>query len=40
MVDNVAYDRHSAFELMPGEGPIPIRAVEPSQFISMVPHRF
>jgi len=40
VVDNVAYDRHSAFEFMPGEGPIPIRAVEPSEFISMVLHSF
>lgn len=38
--DNVTYDRHSGFEFMPGEGPIPLRAVEPSEFISMVLHKF
>jgi len=40
VVDNVSYDRHSAFEFLPGEGPIPLRAVEPTQFISMVLHKF
>lgn len=40
VLDNVTYDRHSAFEFMPGEGPIPLRAVEPTEFISMVLHKF
>lgn len=40
IVDNVAYDRHSAFEFSPGEGPVAMRAVEPSELISMVLHRF
>ncbi len=40
VVDNVTYDRHSAFEFEPGEGPVAIRAVEPSEFISMVLHKF
>ncbi len=40
VVDNVSYDRHSAFEFEPHEGPVAIRAVEPSEFISMVLHKF
>jgi hypothetical protein len=40
LVDNVTYDRHSAFEFLPDEGPIPLRAVEPSEFISMILHKF
>jgi hypothetical protein len=40
LVDNLTYDRHSAFEFLPGEGPVPLRAVEPSEFVSMVLHKF
>jgi hypothetical protein len=40
VLDNVTYDRHSAFEFMAGEGPIPLRAVEPTEFVSMVLHKF
>lgn len=40
VVDNVAYGRQSAFEFMPGEGPTPLRALEPTEFISMVLHKF
>jgi hypothetical protein len=40
VLDNVTYDRHSAFEFKPGDGPIPLRAVEPTEFISMVLHKF
>jgi hypothetical protein len=36
----VTYDRHSAFEFSPGEGPVPMRAIEPTELISMVLHKF
>jgi hypothetical protein len=40
LVDNLTYDRHSAFEFLPGESLVPLRAVEPSEFVSMVLHKF
>ena len=34
------YGRESAFEFQPKEGPLPVRAIEPSEFLCMVLHHF
>ena len=39
VVDNVEYGPESAFELLPSET-VPIRAVRPTEFLSMVLHKF
>ena len=38
--DGHEYGVNSAFEFLPNEGPIVIRAVEPTEFLCMVLHRF
>ncbi|MCZ8259856.1 MAG: hypothetical protein O9333_06975 [Beijerinckiaceae bacterium] len=40
VVDNEVIGRHSAFEFLPNESPVPLRAVEPTELISMVLHKF
>jgi len=40
VVDNQDYGPESAFEFLPNEGPIGMRAVEPSEFLCMVLHKF
>jgi len=39
-VSGQEYGPESAFEFLPNEGPIPVRAIEPSEFLCMVLHRF
>lgn len=39
-MDNIGHGHHSALEFMPGEGPIPLRAMEPTESISMVLPKF
>ncbi len=39
-VNGQEYGPESAFEFLPKEGPIPVRAVEPTEFLCMVLHQF
>jgi len=39
-LDNKTLGAHTGYEFMPNEGPIPLRAVEPTELVSMVLHKF
>lgn len=40
VLDNETFGPHSGYEFLPNEGPVALRAVEPTEFISMVLHKF
>jgi hypothetical protein len=40
VVDNVEYGPETAFELLPKEGPVPMRAIKETELLSLLLHKF